>query len=143
MASSRGGRHTVSNERLLTSQFWSVLRKVNVFLLLALLLAAIAHFRWISFAVFQYGDWRFHFAEVGKTFLDLSPWDTNFSLGQVSSALWKLPFNLLYGLFGSSGFDSNITEKFLVFWPAILLPPMSARSRWARRSKWARMRLST
>lgn len=100
--------------------------KVNGFLLLALLLAAVAHFRWISFSVFQYGDWRFHFAEVGQSFLDLSPWSTNLCLGQATFTLWKLPFNAVYGLLASVGLDSNITEKFLVFLPAILLPPLAS-----------------
>jgi len=100
--------------------------KINVWLLLALLLAAVTHFRWLSFSTFQYGDWRFHFAEVGAAFMELSPWFTNFNLGEASITLWKLPFNIIYGAFGHAGFDSNISEKVLVLWPAIFLPPLAS-----------------
>lgn len=94
----------------------------NFWLLSVLLLAAFVNFRWLSFDIFQYGDWRFHFAEVSKRFNELSPWDTFYTLGQPSIFLWKLPFDYIYGLFGKFGIDSNISEKLLVLWPIIFLP---------------------
>lgn len=99
---------------------------LNLWLLLVLFLAAFVHFRWLSFDAFQYGDWRFHFAEVSKRFSELSPWDTFYTLGQPSIFLWKLPFNYLYGLFGAFGVDSNISEKLLVLWPTVFLPPLAS-----------------
>jgi hypothetical protein len=101
-------------------------KNINIWLLIALLISAVTHFRWISFSIFQYGDWRFHFANVGAAFMELSPWSTNFNLGQVSLTIWKLPFNFIYGMFGEAGFNSNISEKFLILWPIVFLPPLAS-----------------
>lgn len=110
----------------MNSKIRAGLNKVNGFLLLALVLVGGTQYRWLSFSVFQYADWRFHFAEVGAAFMELSSWTTSFCLGQASFSLWKLPFDYVYGALGRFGFDSNITEKFVVLWPAIFLPPLAS-----------------
>lgn len=119
-------RQAIDGKQPAHSKLWINLNKINGLLLLALVLAGVVQYRWISFSIFQYSDWRFQFSEAGAAFMELSPWTTNSSLGQGSYSLWKLPFNFIYGAFQSLGFNSNVSEKFFVFWPAIFLPPLAS-----------------
>jgi hypothetical protein len=53
---------------------------------------------------------------------------SSFSLGSLNLEPWRLlgPGNLLFGIFGILGFDSNIADKFLIIWPWVILSGVSS-----------------
>jgi len=79
-----------------------------------LIISIIVYKEWFSFSVFSYADWVFRSNAAIKDFIFPSFWK-----GGVT--LWEYPFRFLYGLFGQLGFDGNIAEKFLIFWPIAIL----------------------
>lgn len=82
---------------------------------------SIIYFRWLTFSVFTYSDWYFYFKESLVDQFASSVWNSTgmFNFGYVDVTLWKLPIYLLTGAFGKLGFDYNVAEKFIVFWPII------------------------
>jgi hypothetical protein len=90
-------------------------------IILLIILGFITYHKWFSFSAFYFGDWTFKFAENLLTQMEPSVWST---YGE--SILWKYPYLFLHGLFGYFGFDSNISEKFLVFWQIALLAPVAS-----------------
>lgn len=91
------------------------------YLYLLFLLAAIAYWRWLfTFNIFATGDWGFQFHETAASYLKLSIWDNLVGFGGADAWSWRLPLNLLYGLFSLVNLDKNIAEKFIVFWPTII-----------------------
>lgn len=99
----------------------------NTFLSISLLLGVsfIVFFRWMSFGIFTSGDWGFTFAETYAESIKWSAWVSNFGLGQIDLLLWRVPVGSLFGFLGALGFDQNISEKLLVFWPSIILANLS------------------
>jgi len=89
-------------------------------------LAIFAYHSWISFGIFSVGDWTYMAAHTAKDYLRLSIWDSLNGFGSPDSYSWRLPLNIGYGLFGFLGFDKNVSEKFLVFWPTIIVGLASA-----------------
>ncbi len=96
-------------------------RKIIYALLFLFLIVFLVYSRWISFNVFSRGDWGFFYNETALEFLNLTTWKTSLALGSVDLLLWRGPFEFLYGLIGFLGFDKNVSEKFVVFWPTILI----------------------
>lgn len=100
-----------------------MIKRFNPYLLVVVLINSLIYHRWLSFSVFTYSDWAFHFKEAMVDRLIPTVWNTtwNYDFGQVDVLLWKFPIYLLTGVFGSLGYNYNVAEKVLVFWPVIYL----------------------
>lgn len=79
-----------------------------------LIISIIVYKEWFSFSVFAYADWVFRSNAAIKDLIFPSFWKGGITL-------WEYPFRFLYGSFGQLGFDGNIAEKFLIFWPIAIL----------------------
>jgi len=78
--------------------------------------------RWISFRVFTWGDWWYFFSESMSEFRHVTVWNTIFNMGAIDVTLWRQPvLNLPFGLFGQWGLSQEVAEKFIIFWPTIIL----------------------
>ncbi|OGH03178.1 MAG: hypothetical protein A2798_01980 [Candidatus Levybacteria bacterium RIFCSPHIGHO2_01_FULL_37_17] len=90
------------------------------------LLSSIIYWRWINFSTFFYSDWRFYFKEYLVSNFYPSFWTHgSIFLGEINILLWRYPLNFFSGLFGFLGFNSSVSEKFLFFWPIIILAPVA------------------
>ncbi len=98
-------------------------RKKNeiISLVLLLIVGIIVYHRWLNISAFAFGDWGFGFREVYSEII--FPY-TGGVFGP-NILLWKYPFFLINGLVSLLGFNSNVIEKVIVFWPIILLTPIS------------------
>jgi len=95
--------------------------KKHKYLIIILGISLLVFYRWISFSVFAYSDWYFFFSENIKELLTPSVWVNSCNnFGSIDITLWKTPVYLIQGIFGTFGSNSNIPEKFLVFWPMII-----------------------
>lgn len=91
------------------------------YLIIILGVSLLVCYRWISFSIFAYSDWYFFFSDNIKELLKPSVWiNPSNSFGSISITLWKTPIYLIQGIFGALGSNSNVPEKFLVFWPIII-----------------------
>ena len=97
------------------------MKRINPYFLILIVVNSIVYHRWLSFSVFTFSDWTFHFREALADLLIPTVWNSTWTsnFGYVDILLWKLPTYLLTGVFGTSGFDYNVAEKFVVFWPII------------------------
>jgi|GEM_PF-2068454 len=102
--------------KILTKTHWPVW--------LLILISATVYRAWLSFAIFTHADYWFQFSEVTRDFLHYSAWNAQFGLGTPNLLIWVWTANLLSGLFGVFGFDSNISDKFVIFWPFAFLTPL-------------------
>jgi len=98
--------------------------KKTLIILFLLFMGSIIYFKWFSFAPFVNGDWGFLFKQSLISNFFPSIWTTGF--GDINIILWRYPFDFLNGIFGYLGFDSNVAEKFLYFWPIIFIAPVSS-----------------
>ncbi len=96
------------------------------YVILIVIVSLLVYNRWLSFSIFTYGDWWFFFNENMKEFLIHSVWKENYSFGNINLVLWRSPLYFLYGLFGNSGLDFNVADKFISIWPIILMPGLSS-----------------
>jgi len=103
--------------------------KEHKYLIIILGISLLVYYRWISFSIFAYSDWLFFFNEKIKELLIPSVW-VNFynNFGSVSITLWKTPVYIIQGIFGTLGSNSNIPEKFLVFWPIIVFSVIKGKT---------------
>ena len=92
------------------------------YLFLIILISLAVYYRWLSFSIFAYSDYGFSFFNTLREIPDFGTWDS-FGLGSVNLLPWRLMGNdnLLFGLFGFFGFDSNIADKFIIMWPWVIL----------------------
>ena len=88
--------------------------------LVIIAVTVVVYHRWLSFSIFANGDFAFFYRETIADRLPPSAWAGSLGLGGVSSWLWRDPFYDLYGFFGRAGFDSNVGDQFLLFWPTVL-----------------------
>jgi len=103
-----------------------IVQKKYVYLFI-LLISAIVYFRWLSFKLFISGDWIFTFSEALSSYLYPSFWQAYAFTGQVDSIIFRTPINFISGFFAYFlHWDSNVTDKFLFFWPQIFLLPLSS-----------------
>ena len=91
-----------------------------------LLISAAIYHAWLSFGIFTHADYWFYFSETARDFLHYSAWDSQVGLGAPNLFLWMLAWKFLPSLFGTFGFDSNIFDKFLIFWPFAFFTPLFA-----------------
>lgn len=91
-----------------------------------LLLSAVAYRQWLSFAVFFNEDYGFTFSETGRDFLRYSAWDGQTGFGLPSLVLWMWSWKILPAFFAFFGFDSNVWDKIVLFWPFVFLTPVLA-----------------
>lgn len=103
-------------------------RKIFSGILLVLILSSAIYHKWLSFSIYTFSDWTFYFNETLSNFLAFSAWNNTFNLGfgELDLLLWKLPFYTAYGVFGALGHNINIVDKFIVFWPIILILPLGS-----------------
>lgn len=87
---------------------------------LLLLVGIFVYKVWLSFYIFAYGDGVFFFKEGLRDFVIPSVWGW-----QGGALLWHYPFSLVYGIIGLLGYGTNVAEKFIIFWPIVLLAPIA------------------
>jgi hypothetical protein len=101
-------------------------RRTSICIGMLLLIAALVYHRWFSFNIFTGGDYPFFLA---KSLADSSfhfSWFSVTGLGSVDLLVWRLPIDYFKGLFGLLGFGLNVAEKFLVFWPTIIVANLAS-----------------
>jgi hypothetical protein len=80
----------------------------------------VVYYRWFSFNIFANGDYPYFFPDTIKNLSIGYAWSFLGNLGSVNFTLWRFIFVLGQSLFADFGFSSNISEKFLTFWPTII-----------------------
>lgn len=106
------------------------MKKKIIILLLSpftlIFIAGFTYYRWISFYTFTSGDWWYFPKESMLHFLPPSTWYSLFGLGAVDITLWRLPvINLPFYLFAVFGLGQEVAEKFVIFWPSIIVGNLS------------------
>jgi hypothetical protein len=91
-----------------------------------LLISVVVYRAWLSFGIFSHADYWFYFSESARDFLHYSAWDSQDGMGLPNLFLWMWTWKLLPGFFGEFGLDSNVTDKFITFWPFAFLTPIFA-----------------
>lgn len=98
------------------------MKKDIIYCSILVFISLIVYRVWLSFNAFVFADWVFSFNSVLKDYI-LPQSGGTFGFNIV---LWKYPFYLMMGLLGNLGYDYNVVEKLLVFWPIIVLIPLSS-----------------
>jgi hypothetical protein len=91
---------------------------------LLVLISAVVYRSWLSFGIFTHADYWFWFSETSRDFLHYSAWDSQISLGSSNLFLWMWAWKILPAFFGAFNFNSNVADKFVIFWPLIFLTPL-------------------
>jgi len=100
--------------------------KNNCLALFLFFISIVIYNSWLSFDVFSSGDYWFNFSETTENFLNYSVWLNNINIGQINLSANMLFWNFFPGIFGYFGFDSNVSDKFLIFWPFIFVTPLAS-----------------
>jgi len=102
-----------------------LLVKKNIPIIVLLLISSIVYFRWLSFNIFLHGDWGLHYAEQLSANLAPYLWQSSAFTGQIDPTPFRAPITFITSLLSyiTSG-GSNITDKFIFFWPQIFLLPL-------------------
>lgn len=97
------------------------------YLFLLILISLVINFRWLSFDIFAYSDYSFRFSDTLKEAFGFSMWNS-YGIGDTNLMAWRLlgPENIIYSVFSLWGFDSNIADKFLLFWPLVILSAVAS-----------------
>ncbi len=91
-----------------------------------LLLACGIYWRWMNFNLFVFfGDWSYNGITYLAERMMPSAWDGWHGFGKPNILLWRAPLDTAYGMFARFGFGQDVSDKFLVFWPIMLLLPVS------------------
>jgi len=101
--------------------------KKHIYIICVIIVSLVINHSWLSFSIFNYSDYRFQFFDSLREMPYFGVW-SSFSLGSLNLEPWRLlgPGNLLFGIFGILGFDSNIADKFLIIWPWVILSGVSS-----------------
>jgi hypothetical protein len=104
------------------------MKKLNYYLILLLGFNILIYQKWISFSIFTFSDWQFHFNSALADLATPTTWSASqfYNYGVVDVVVWRLPIYLLNGLFGNLGFSSNVSEKFIYFWPIIFIASLGS-----------------
>ncbi|MFA5961756.1 MAG: hypothetical protein WC848_03695 [Parcubacteria group bacterium] len=89
-----------------------------------LLISAVVYHQWLSFGIFSHADYWFWFSESSRDFLHYSAWDSQISLGGSNLFIWMWAWKIFPAFFGAFGLDSNVADKFVIFWPFAFLTPL-------------------
>lgn len=77
----------------------------------------LVYFRWLNFSIFTYGDWNYKFLETLRESAMPFSWVGDIGFGSFNEFIWRMPLDVLFGLFSFFGMGLNISDKFLIFWP--------------------------
>lgn len=83
-------------------------------------LTILVYFRWMNFDIFTYGDWNFRFLESLRESTSPFSWVGDIGFGSFNEFVWRMPLDVLFGLFSWAGMGINISDKFLIFWPLVV-----------------------
>jgi len=103
-------------------KIWRILTskpKITVAVTLTALAGAL-FYHWLSFHIFTYGDWSYRPLQDLKESIWPSSWVGDTAFGSFNEFLWRMPLDVLFGLFAWVGAGINIADKFLIFWPLIV-----------------------
>lgn len=100
--------------------------KTLIYISALILITFFAYRRWLSFDITANSDWLYYFPQALKNFFYPSVWSNLAGLGLVNILLWRLPIDLLSGFFGILGYGYNVAEKFVFFWPTLILANISS-----------------
>lgn len=95
--------------------------KDTLFLLAGIFTSVLVYHTWFSFDIFTFSDYLYSTSDALNDKLNISFWTHATSLGTPDIVSWRTPVNILYGFLGSMGLDQRIAEKFILFWPYVLL----------------------
>lgn len=98
----------------------------NKYPLLILAISMLVYFRWLSFQIVSANDWYYFWSDSLRDLISPSIWLSHYNFGQVSFTLWRYPFDLLAGLIASLGFNSNVGDKLLYFWPLLIFSSLGS-----------------
>src|SRR5260221_1478468 len=100
--------------------------KSIISVLLLFTISLFVYHEWISINIFTNSDWGFGYADTLKEYLSLHIWFSWGGFGSVDYLLWRTPVLFLEGLIGNAGFSSSVSDKFLIFWPTIILANLAS-----------------
>jgi len=94
-------------------------------LLLAILVSAGIHFRWIlDFQIYTYGDWWFKFNESLTDVYSFFVWQSFEHFGRDSVINHFYPIGILSRIFAEYNFAFAVWEKFFFFLPIVVIAPL-------------------
>lgn len=96
------------------------LKSNYIFATVIVLIICAINYRWFSLGYFAYGDWHYSFNDLLRDSISPSVWAGSSGYGVQDASFWRLPLNLIIGLFASLGIPFNVSEKLLVFWPTVI-----------------------
>src|SRR5690606_34431140 len=96
----------------------------NLILICLLILSFIIYSKWFSFNIYSFGDYLFYFSESLSRRRFPSTWEAS-GCGGTNLLLWRYPINFVHGLFGRSGFNYNISDRFITMLPWVILSMIS------------------
>jgi len=89
-----------------------------------LLISTVVYHKWLSFDIFWNGDYGFTFFERELDFLRYSAWDSQSGIGSPNLVIWMWFWRIIPGFFALFHWNSNVWDKFLLFWPMIFFIPL-------------------
>ncbi|GIW61557.1 MAG: hypothetical protein KatS3mg089_0409 [Patescibacteria group bacterium] len=96
------------------------------YIFISILISMAVYFPLLSFHIFTYSDWVFYFSKTLKELGEFSVWNSFFNFGSIDFLFWNWPLHVLFSLIGSFGYDFNIVDKLLIFWPMIFALPIGS-----------------
>lgn len=93
-------------------------RRTVAIILLGLMI--LIYFRWLNFDIFTYGDWNYKFIQTLRESTMPFAWVGDIGFGSFNEFIWRMPLDVLFGLFSLIGAGLHISDKFLIFWPLAL-----------------------
>jgi len=84
-----------------------------------LILSTVVYWRWISFTIFSSGDWPYYFPETFNSYPFSFTWLNLNDMGFANIIAWRSILATGQSIFAVLDLGSNISEKFLIFWPTL------------------------
>lgn len=97
-----------------------------IFTFIVVIVGLTAYHRWLFPGPFLSSDWGYVFSQTWMDHANISIWSNVIGFGNVYLLMWRLPFHLLFSAFAFSGFEQDVSEKFIIFLPIIFLCSISA-----------------
>jgi hypothetical protein len=102
------------------------MKKSTLYIIISFIIAIAVYLPLLSFNIFTYSDWVFYFSKTLKELGEFSVWNSFSNLGSVDFLFWNWPLRLFFSLIGSFGYDFNVVDKLLIFWPMIFALPIGS-----------------
>jgi len=94
-------------------------------IIILLILSVVIYYRWITFNIFANGDYGYFTSITVKNLAMDFSWISIWNLGSINFTIWRFVLVFAQSLFANLGYSFNISEKFLVFWPTLIVANIS------------------